>query len=282
MIGSLAELFYKLYITSGIYSGIGQNFLEQVSRHQAGAGEAEQNAAWIQQLQRQHVDVLVTAAGAGQLILVLDEFRRIHDDQIEFFALSAVVAQQLEHVITNELRLVQIELVELDVLFGDVQRCLRGIHADHLCAAAHQSGNGEGAGVGEAVQHPAAGRVVPRLLARYHHLKPEALAKAGTRWPKLDLEFMTIHASKGQQAEYVIIAGLHEGRDGFPAVARESVLEEVLLPQPEDFPDAEERRLLYVALTRAKHQVWLLQDRERPSVFVEHLQDLGVPVQKKP
>ncbi|BEO03450.1 DNA helicase IV [Serratia marcescens] len=120
------------------------------------------------------------------------------------------------------------------------------------------------------------------VLARYHHLKPEALAKAATRWPKLDLEFMTIHASKGQQAEYVIIAGLHEGRDGFPAVARESVLEEVLLPQPEDFPDAEERRLLYVALTRAKHQVWLLQDRERPSVFVEQLQDLGVPVQKKP
>ena len=62
------------------------------------------------------------------------------------------------------------------------------------------------------------------MLARYHHLKPEALAKAATRWPKLDLEFMTIHASKGQQAEYVIIAGLHEGRDGFPAVARESVL----------------------------------------------------------
>ena len=61
------------------------------------------------------------------------------------------------------------------------------------------------------------------MLARYHHLKPEALAKAATRWPKLDLEFMTIHASKGQQAEYVIIAGLHEGRDGF-AVARESVL----------------------------------------------------------
>jgi DNA helicase IV len=120
------------------------------------------------------------------------------------------------------------------------------------------------------------------VLARYHHLKPQALAKAATRWPKLTLEFMTIHASKGQQAEYVIIAGLHQGSDGFPAVARESVLEDVLLPQPEDFPDAEERRLLYVALTRAKHQVWLLQDRERPSVFVEQLQDLGVPAQKKP
>ncbi|WP_367671994.1 DNA helicase IV [Serratia symbiotica] len=120
------------------------------------------------------------------------------------------------------------------------------------------------------------------VLARYHHLKPETLAKAETRWPKLNIEFMSIHASKGQQSEYVIIVGLCSGRDGFPAVARESVLEDVLLPQPEDFPDAEERRLLYVALTRAKHQVWLLQDREHPSVFVEQLHHLGVPLQKKP
>ncbi|AHG18566.1 DNA helicase IV [Chania multitudinisentens RB-25] len=120
------------------------------------------------------------------------------------------------------------------------------------------------------------------VLARYHHLKPSALSKAATRWPKLNIEFMTIHASKGQQADYVIIAGLHDGNDGFPAIARESVLEDVLLPPPEDFPDAEERRLLYVALTRAKHQVWLLQDRESPSIFVEQLQDLGVPSQKKP
>lgn len=49
------------------------------------------------------------------------------------------------------------------------------------------------------------------VLARYHHLKPEALEKAATRWPKLQLEFMTIHASKGQQADYVIVMGLKEG-----------------------------------------------------------------------
>jgi DNA helicase-4 len=35
-------------------------------------------------------------------------------------------------------------------------------------------------------------------------------------------------------------------------------------------------------MTRAKHQVWLLQDKTRPSVFVEQLEDLGVPVQRKP
>ncbi|EOV4175990.1 DNA helicase IV [Yersinia enterocolitica] len=120
------------------------------------------------------------------------------------------------------------------------------------------------------------------ILARYHHLRPEILQKATTRWPKLTIDFMTIHASKGQQADYVIIAGLHEGNDGFPAVVRESILEDVLLPPPEDFPDAEERRLLYVAMTRAKHQVWLLQDTANPSIFVNQLSELGVPIQRKP
>ena len=120
------------------------------------------------------------------------------------------------------------------------------------------------------------------VLARYHHLRPDVLEKAQTRWPHLHLDFMTIHASKGQQADYVIVLGLHEGRDGFPAPPRESVLEAVLLPRPEPFPDAEERRLLYVALTRAKHQVWLLYDRDEPSVFVDDLHQLGVPMQRKP
>lgn len=120
------------------------------------------------------------------------------------------------------------------------------------------------------------------ILARYHYLKPAILEKAATRWPKLQLDFMTVHASKGQQADYVIVVGLQEGSDGFPAPARESVMEQALLPAPEDFPDAEERRLLYVAITRARHRVWLLYDKERPSPFVEVLKHLDVPVAKKP
>ncbi|QNK10262.1 DNA helicase IV [Enterobacter sp. JUb54] len=120
------------------------------------------------------------------------------------------------------------------------------------------------------------------LLARYHHLKPEALEKAATRWPHLQLDFMTIHASKGQQADYVIILGLQEGDDAFPAPARESIMEQALLPQPEDFPDAEERRLLYVAMTRARLRVWLLFNKAQPSPFVEMLEALDVPVARKP
>ena len=99
------------------------------------------------------------------------------------------------------------------------------------------------------------------ILARYHHMRP---------------------ASKGQQADYVIIVGLQEGSDGFPAAARESIMEEALLPPVEDFPDAEERRLMYVALTRARHRVWALFNKENPSPFVDILKNLDVPVARKP
>lgn len=120
------------------------------------------------------------------------------------------------------------------------------------------------------------------LLARYYYLQPELLKKAQTRWPKLNLQFMTFHASKGQQADYVIILGLQEGKDGFPAPARESIIEVALLPKVEDYPNAEERRLMYVALTRAKKQVWLLFNKQQPSCFVVELKAQGVPIQKKP
>ena len=106
--------------------------------------------------------------------------------------------------------------------------------------------------------------------------------KAATRWPKLNIQFMTMHASKGQQADHVIICGLNGGKEGFPAPARESIIEDALLPQPEQFEHAEERRLFYVALTRAKQQVWLLYNPDNPSEFVGELRQMGVPRQKKP
>ncbi|MGU0160431.1 hypothetical protein ACVXHB_08455 [Escherichia coli] len=59
--------------------------------------------------------------------------------------------------------------------------------------------------------------ILIRALPSHEACQP---GKAATRWPKLQIDFMTIHASKGQQADYVIIVGLQEGSDGFPAAAR--------------------------------------------------------------
>ncbi len=120
------------------------------------------------------------------------------------------------------------------------------------------------------------------VLARYHHLRPKELDKAHIRWPKLNIDFMTIDGSRGQQADYVILVGLRAGEGGFPAIVRESMIDEILLPPSEEFPDGAERRLAYVAMTRARQQVWLLYDHNNPSAFVGIFRRLGVKVLHKP
>jgi DNA helicase-2/ATP-dependent DNA helicase PcrA len=60
---------------------------------------------------------------------------------------------------------------------------------------------------------------------------------------------MTVHAAKGLEYDYVFITGLEEGL--FP-YAREGSS-----PAGEESDQEEERRLMYVALTRAKHKLFL-------------------------
>ena len=80
-----------------------------------------------------------------------------------------------------------------------------------------------------------------------------------------------MHGSKGKEAEYVIIIGVKNGSHGFPSEKATHPLLEVYLPDEEQFPYAEERRLFYVALTRAKHKVVVLVDMSQPSVFALEL-----------
>ncbi|MBU2967329.1 topoisomerase DNA-binding C4 zinc finger domain-containing protein [Amphritea atlantica] len=53
---------------------------------------------------------------------------------------------------------------------------------------------------------------------------------------------------------------------------------DALLPQLEKFPDAEERRLFYVALTRAKDRSYLLTDMTNTSDFVKELINDTYPI----
>jgi DNA helicase IV len=69
----------------------------------------------------------------------------------------------------------------------------------------------------------------------------------------------------------VIVTGLTADRYGFPSEIEDDPLLDLVLAKPDSFPNAEERRLLYVALTRARHQVHLLADRARPSPFALEL-----------
>lgn len=74
----------------------------------------------------------------------------------------------------------------------------------------------------------------------------------------LDIKFMTVHASKGLQADYVFILNNKSGRKGFPSNIGDASIMQLFLDTSEEFPYAEERRLYYVAMTRAKKMVFFI------------------------
>lgn len=111
-----------------------------------------------------------------------------------------------------------------------------------------------------------------RVLARYHYELEEA-RRLTARSPGSRLSFTcsTVHGAKGLEADFVIVVGLGKGREGFPAEKPSDPFLNLLVPPIESFPHAEERRLFYVALTRARHRVYLVYDREACSIFVTEL-----------
>jgi DNA helicase-4 len=90
---------------------------------------------------------------------------------------------------------------------------------------------------------------------------------------KLQVDYKTMHSSKGLECDYVIIGGLDAGFRGFPSNLETDPLFELLLPPQSNAID-EERRLLYVAITRARIQATLLTASEAPSEFVLELSRL--------
>lgn len=109
------------------------------------------------------------------------------------------------------------------------------------------------------------------LLGRYRFLEP-AMQDLRRRFPRLRISFKTIHASKGLQADHVILLNADSGRTGFPSEIVDDPLLSLVSPEEEAFPNAEERRVMYVAMTRARHTVTILASNARPSSFVTELQ----------
>lgn len=110
------------------------------------------------------------------------------------------------------------------------------------------------------------------IMARYN--TPLTESKNYLRQNGIDmtqLDFWTFHSSKGLEADHCILIGFSQGRLGFPSQSKEEGIIEALLPALDNYPNSEERRLFYVALTRAKKQVFLLADPLAPSDFITEL-----------
>ena len=97
------------------------------------------------------------------------------------------------------------------------------------------------------------------VLERYNFQLPQDQEWARLRraFPNLRLEKMSIHASKGLEADYVVM-GLRGGVWGFPTQFVDDPLFDMVLTQADSHPNGEERRLFYVALTRARYKTYLV------------------------
>ena len=84
----------------------------------------------------------------------------------------------------------------------------------------------------------------------------------------------TIHASKGLEAKVVFIIGLTEGNGGFPDIWLEVRIFKKKKKANHDVLMEEERRLFYVAITRAKDKLFLITEKGNESSFLKEIPDV--------
>ena len=77
-----------------------------------------------------------------------------------------------------------------------------------------------------------------------------------------------MHKSKGITRDIVIVLNMNSDMMGMPATRESDPILDAMLSKEDNFPFAEERRLFYVAITRAREATYLIANRKNPSPFI--------------
>ncbi len=88
---------------------------------------------------------------------------------------------------------------------------------------------------------------------------------------EISIPYYTVHRSKGLEADIVIIINCNSGRLGFPSQMSDDPVLRFVLSSEDNFQNGEERRLFYVAMTRAKDHVYFIYDPIMKSSFIQEL-----------
>lgn len=104
------------------------------------------------------------------------------------------------------------------------------------------------------------------LFRRSRHIAPY---RKKFRELHLKVNTKTIHGSKGLEARFVCIVGLNDGQ--FPNVWQSDRIFQLVKEENIDRLEEEERRLFYVALTRAREAVYLISEIGNESPFIDEI-----------
>lgn len=117
-----------------------------------------------------------------------------------------------------------------------------------------------------------------RVLARYVNNLPSKKYVENLWEGPVDLS--SIHAAKGLEADYVVVMDMIQDFRGFPSTIEDDPVMRLVMPEKDLHQHGEERRLFYVAVTRARRETHLISPVSAPSLFtLEMLKDgLGVHV----
>ena len=88
-----------------------------------------------------------------------------------------------------------------------------------------------------------------------------------------NIRFLTIHKAKGLEADNVMIINMTKGPNGLPSLKKNNIIEKIKNYE-ENIKYAEERRLLYVAMTRSRRNLFFLVDQNSKSVFIKEIKKL--------
>ncbi len=109
------------------------------------------------------------------------------------------------------------------------------------------------------------------ILFLYRRTKMFAPYFEGLKREGLRAQHKTIHSAKGLEARVVFIVGLSDGYGGFPDVWLEDRIFQILKKADLNLLLEEERRLFYVAITRAKDKLFLITEKGRESSFLKEI-----------
>lgn len=121
------------------------------------------------------------------------------------------------------------------------------------------------------------------ILGRYNDEEAYVPGNWQARFGRfIQVSFLSVHRSKGTEADYIILPAMVsvKRRRSFPSTMTDDPVLGLVMPKGDSYLFAEERRLFYVALTRARRTVVMYTVQNQVSVFLKELvQDSALQVE---